>query len=299
MRQITFGDERELVVINDGGICGKSNPVTAFIIDTNSGSLSKKAQWVSNCSPYIFATAQGHYAVVTNAGMTVYSRALADVIANRADIAAVRSSPDGRVLGVWKQLPGQALNYLVDADTLRSTGVEVANRNVVSVSATSMAHLVSRIGSPDQVLIITNGKLTQLEYDTKCGLVYPQFLSSGVIAIFGCNRIAAINLAGIELFSKQDVGYPGGSGIAAVSRNGNRFAFRQAIEKSSGDGPDKILGERITVFDVEALKAIFRIDVESLRGLDSPAHASGIALSPSGTLLAIDSEGFTQLFRVP
>src|SRR5260370_15345158 len=69
MRQIAFGSQGELVVINDGGVCGKSNPVTAFVIDTNSGKLLKKANWVSNCWPYIFATAQGHYAVVTNTGM--------------------------------------------------------------------------------------------------------------------------------------------------------------------------------------------------------------------------------------
>ena len=85
---------------------------------------------------------------------------------------------------------------------------------------------------------------------------------------------------GGELFSEQNVGYPGSSQIAAASRNGKRFAFRQAVEKSSGDGPDKIVTERITVFDIEARKAVFLINIERLRGLASPAHASGIALSP-------------------
>jgi hypothetical protein len=299
MRQIAFGSQGELVVINDGGICGKSNPVTAFVIDTNSGKLLKKANWVSNCWPYIFATAQGHYAVVTNTGMAVYSQGLADVITSRSDAAAERGSSDGRVLGAWKQLPGQAVNYLIDADTLRSTGTEVANRNVDAVSANSMAYVVSRMGSPNQVLILTDGKSTQLEYETKCGLVQTQFVSSDVLAIFGCNRITVINAAGVELFSDQNVGYPGSSRIAAASRNGKRFAFRQAVEKSSGDGPDKIVAERITVFDIEGRKAVFRVNIERLCGFASPAHASGIALSPAGTLLAIDSEGVTEVFRVP
>jgi hypothetical protein len=299
MRQIAFGSQGELVVINDAGVCGKSNPVTAFVIDANSGKLVKKTNWVSNCWPYIFATAQGHYAVVTNAGMAVYSQGLADVITSRGDAAAERGSSDGRVLGAWKQLPGQAVNYLIDADTLRSTGMEVANRNVDAVSANSIAYIVSRMGSPNQVLILTNGKSTQLEYETKCGLVQTQFVSSDVLAIFGCNRVTVINAAGVELFSEQNVGYPGSSRIATASRNGKRFAFRQAVGESSEDGPDKIVAERITVFDVEAHKGVLRISIERLRGLASPAHASGIALSPDGTLLAVDSEGVTEVFRVP
>ena len=87
------------------------------------------------------------------------------------------------------------LNYLIDADTLRSTGTEVANRNVDAVSANSFAYIVSRMGSPNQVLILTNGKSTQLEYETKCGLVQTQFVSTDVLAIFGCNRVTVINAA--------------------------------------------------------------------------------------------------------
>jgi hypothetical protein len=68
LRQIAFGSNSELVVLNDSGICGESNPATAFVVNSTSGKLLRKANVVTNCWPYTFATAKGNYAIVTSRG---------------------------------------------------------------------------------------------------------------------------------------------------------------------------------------------------------------------------------------
>jgi hypothetical protein len=231
--------------------------------------------------------------------MTVYSPGLTEIVTTKPDVAAERISADGRVLGAWKQVPGAAVTYLLDADTLRPTGHEISNHKVDSVSAEEMAYIVTRLGSPDEVVILGNENVTRLEYETKCGMVQVQLLSSDVFAVFGCNRLKVVNATGTELFSDTNVGYVGGGGFAGVSRDGKRFALRRPLEKSVGDGPNSIVSERVAVYDVEARKSIFAVELDRLRGLDSPAHASATALSPDGRILAANSEGVLEIYQIP
>ena len=61
--------------------------------------------------------------------------------------------------------------------------------------------------------------------------------------------------------------------------------------------------ERFTVFDVNLRRAIFVAESYDLKGYDlkglSAGHPSGYALSPDGTLLAINSAGTVRLFALP
>jgi hypothetical protein len=300
MRQITFGSTNELVVINDSGLCGKSNPVTGFVFDSTSGKLLNKAKWVGNCWPYIFGTAQGHYAAVTNEGIAVYSPGLKRTLAVAPEVGVERISADGRTLGAWKQIPGHAQTYFLDAETLQPTGSQFLDKNVLSIFNDSIAYKVSKSGSPDNVILLENNKSTFLEYQTKCGLADAQFVSSSVLVISGCNRVRVIDKVGDELFSDDKVGYPGNSSFAAASRDGNRFALRKALVTSrDAEEADQICTERVTVYDIKQRKAVFAVDLQQLRGMDAPGHASSVALSPDGSLLATDSEGIVEIYRLP
>jgi len=297
MRQIAFGSANELVVINDGDVCGKSNPVYAFVLDSISGRLVGQSKWISNCWPYIFATANGNYAVVTNDGMSVYSPGLKAILASSAEAAAEVVSPDGRTVAAWKRVPGHGVTYFLNADTLRPTGHEFLDENVVSVSLDTIAYVAVRSGSTDEALFLDDGRSKAHTIETKCGLIHGRFLSPDTLAILGCDGIRVVSRQGEDLFSVGESGQIGDTEIAAVSRDGSRFATSR-IFHTSGD-IERICGERITVFDLHARKAIFAIDLDKLRDLEAHAHASGIALSPDGLQLAVDSEGIVQGFRLP
>jgi hypothetical protein len=297
MRQIAFGSANEVVVINDGDVCGKSNPVHAFVLDSRSGRLVGEANWMSNCWPYIFASAGGNYVAVTSDGMSVYSPGLKAIRAKLPEAAAEMISSDGRVVAAWKSIPGHGLTYFLDADTLRSTGHEFLDKNAVSVSQDTIAYLATRSGSTNQVLFLDDGTTRARAIETECGLIHARFLSPDVLAILGCDSVRVVSRKGEDVFSLVGLGQIGDTEISAVARDGSRFAISR-IFHTSGD-IERICGERIVVFDLRARRAVFAIDLTNLRGLTAHAHASGIALSPDGTQLAVDSEGIVQAFGLP
>ena len=83
--------------------------------------------------------------------------------------------------------------------------------------------------------------------------------------------------------------------FAAGSREGNRFAVIQHFQRP-GD-PPTICSERITVFDVIQRKPVFVTDISDLKGLTA-GQSSGVALSPDGSSLAVDSAGVVRLFAL-
>jgi hypothetical protein len=297
MRQIAFSRRDELVIVNDLGVCGKSNPVHAFVLDSGSGTVLNETKWTSNCWPYIFATAQGNYAAVTADGITVYSPGLKKVLASAPQAAAEVASPDGRTLAAWKQIPRHGLTYLLDADTLQPTGHEFLDRNVASVSADAIAYLATNSGSPNEIVFLDDGKSKLSAIATECGLAHARFLTASELVVLGCNRLTVSNIQGSELFSESGTGYVGSTEVGGSSLDGRRFALIREFD-DSGD-PAHICIERITVFDVATRKPIFAVDLRELKGSYAHAHASGIALSPDGSLLAVDSEGMVQVFEMP
>ena len=296
MRQIAFGDNSEVVIINDGNICGKSNPVQAFVIDTFKGALSRQTSWSSNCWPYIFSTAKGNYAAVTSEGMSLYSPGLKTVLAKAQDAAAELSSPDGRIIAAWKQVPSHGVTYFLNADDLRPIQREFLDKNVLSVSANRIGYVVTKLNSTNQVWILDDGESKPTEIATQCGLTHARFLSTDRLAILGCNHIQVFAITGAMLFQDEGYGFIGDSDIAAISRDGNRFAMIQSFH-TEGD-IERICAERITVFDVQTQKPVFVVDRKELAGFDAHAHSSGVSLSPDGAQLVIDSEGLVSGFQL-
>src|SRR5687767_6514738 len=115
-------------------------------------------------------------------------------------------SPDGRRITVWRAVPGRAVTAFLDTDTLQATGAEFINKHVS---------------------------------------IRPRFVSSDVLAVFGCGRLEVITTQGRKLFTTaipdQD------RWVAPASRNGRRFALVGTYESAAHWS--KPCFERVKVLD--------------------------------------------------
>jgi hypothetical protein len=300
-RQIAFGSNDELVVVRSEETCNSETAVNAVVLNAQSGEIVDYAAWWTKCWAYVFPTAQGRYAVVTNNGMALYSPGLKEVVATIADVAADKATPDGRLLAAWRSIPGHGVTWFLDADTLRSTGTKVLDQYARSVAENRVASLAYPLG-PDQrphneSVYFSDGKSTVPVYDTGCPKQSQvQFISSDTMAVLACGRLRVVNATGGELFS-EEVNPSQGSTLSAISRDGRRFALRQVFERP-GDPPTTCT-ERITVFDLQQRRAVFAVDLNDLKGMTAGSPASGVALSPNGSLLAVNSRAVVRLYRLP
>ena len=289
-RQIAFGSSAELVVAKDSGPFAKPNEVHGFVLDAKSGKILREAHWTSGSWPFLFATANGKYGVVTEAGMALYSQGMQSAIVTGTH-AADKVSPDGRYLSATESIPGHGVTIFIDAETLKPNGTQFQDIYVWSIADNRVAYSAFR-GEKGVVLVKDNTKQIP-EYETDCKDVRPNFITSDLLAVLGCERLDVVSLTSGKTFTstlkRADAFF------AAVARDGNRFAVIQAFARP-GDPPSLLL-ERVTVFDVTRQKPVFTRDISDLKGSTTGA-SSGVALSPDGSSLAINSAGVVRLFAL-
>ena len=289
-RQIAFGSNSELVVAKDSGPFAKPNEVHGFVLDPKSGKLLREAHWTSGSWPFLFATSSGKYAVVTEAGMTLYSQGLQSAIATGIHTAD-KVSPDGRYLSAPESIPGHGVTIFIDAETLKPNGTRFQDTYVWSIADNRIAYSAFR-GKEGVVLVGDN--IRQLpEYQTDCKDVRPNFITSDLLAVLGCERLDVVSLTSGKTFTFALRGSE--AFFAAASRDGTRFAVMQVFTRQ-GDPPSLSL-ERVTVFDVARRKPVFATDIFDLKGSTTGA-SSGVALAPDGSSLAINSAGVVRLFAL-
>lgn len=291
VRQIAFGSNDELVVAIGSGPFAKPNMVHAFALNTKDGRVIAKADWESNNWPFLFATSKGEYAVVNKRGMELFAAGLKKTDTIVPDAAADKASPDGHYLAVSTTVPGHGVIYFLDATTLKPTGTQIRDTYAWSVGDNSIAATATRSGKT--IVEFDDGRRSA-EYQSECSGVRPQFISENLVALLGCDGVEVVSVSGTKVFAGRLDGAPS-YGVAA-SRNGNRFVVSQQFERP-GDPPSNC-AERFTVLDVNLRRAIFVTESRDLNGL-SAGHSSGYALSPGGTLLAINSAGRVRLFALP
>ena len=292
-RQIAFGSNDELVVSSDSGPFTKPNTVHAWVLDAKHGSLIGETDWISNFWPYIFATAQGEYSVVTDKGLALYSARLRQIKATAAD-AADKISPDGRFLAISKTTPGHGIVLLLDSSTLKPTTAKFLDTYAFSVAEGRIAYSAFINGARNASVIVQTVEKRLPHYQTGCREVRPHFVSAETLAVLGCSQVEVISAGGEKLFST-----PLGQALAyfvSASRDGRRFAVLQQFERP-GDSPS-LCRERVTVFDIARRKAVFVVDVTDLEG-SSQGASSGAALSPDGSRLAVRSGSVVRLFALP
>lgn len=291
VRQIAFGTNDELVVASDSGPFAKPNVVHAFALNTRDGGVIARADWESSSWPFLFATSRGEYSVVTKRGMELFAPGLKKTDTIGPDAAADKASPDGRYLAVSKTVPGHGVTYFLDATTLKPTGMEIRDKYAWSVGDKTIAATATRSG---KTIVEFDDGQRSAEYQSDCNGVRPQFIAQDFVALLGCDGVEVVSVSGAKIFAERLVGAP--SYLVAASRNGVRFVVSQQFERP-GDPPSNC-AERFTVFDVNFRRAIFVTESHDLNGL-AAGHSSGYALSPDGTLLAINSAGRVRLFALP
>lgn len=289
-RQIAFGSDAELVVANDSGPFMKPNAVRGFVIDAKNGSVLREVHWTSDSWPFLFATSSGKYAGVTQGGMAVYSQGLQSILATGSHVAD-KASPDGRFLSATETIPGHGATILIDADTLKPNGTEFRDTYVWSIADNRIAY--SALRNSRGIVLVTSVPKQLAEYETNCNDARPNFITSGLLAVVGCKQIDVVSLTSGKVFSSVVEGDQ--SFFAAASRDGSRFAVMQTFE--SAGAPPRLSKERVTVFDVLRKRPVFVTDVSDLRG-STTGESSGVALSPDGSTLAVNSGGVVRLFAL-
>lgn len=290
-RQIVFGSMAELVVANDANTSfARPGPATGFVLDTTSGQIVSKATWRAKSFPYIFATDVGHYAVNTENGLALYAAGLR-MVKVTVPYSVKLASPDGTSFAARKSVPGpHGVTYFLNAETLQPNGVEYLDKSVDSICRDRIAYTpfikssnTVRVRSPSDVVST---------YNTDCSEPRPHFLSMNVLAVSGCDRVDVIDTNQGLRFSHRTDAHD--TNFAGASRDGSRFVIAEAFY-GRGHHP-KLRFERFTVLDVEARTSVLTVEIRKLRGRRT--GASGAALAPDGSLLAINSLGVVQLFKV-
>jgi hypothetical protein len=116
------------------------------------------------------------------------------------------------------------------------------------------------------------------------------FVSDSVLAISGnCAHLFLVRAGEIT----QEISAPAyrfGSDFRA-SRRGNRFAFSRSQSISN---TDRIFNLEVCVYDIERKRIIFTVPVNPL-----PQHKLGFALSPDGSLVALQSDNLLRVWSLP
>jgi hypothetical protein len=288
IRQIAFGSADELVVVGAESLFPEPGLVRAFVLDAKSGRIADTTQWTGKGSAYIFPTAKGDYAAVTEAGLVLYSPGLKEALA-KSPHSARRASPDGRSLAAWMQVPGHGLTLFLDTANLRPTGAEFLDENVESISRECIA-IIGIAAGADGILVECPAE-TKTAYRTGYSESQPRFVSEDVLAILGRDRVDVINAAAERLFTYST---DGDATFVSASRDGSRFAIVEAFFGYGIHG--KLRSERFTVYDVGSRHPIFSTVITELRGQEF--GRSGAALSPDGSALAVNSLGIVRLFNL-
>jgi hypothetical protein len=294
-RQITFGDNSELVVTTGGGSFNSPGDVHGFVIDAKAGTVKREAAWQARAWAYIFGTADGDYAVLTDKGVSLYSPGLLTVLTTAAHEAPTYITPDGQYLAAWEQRPGpHGTIYFLDSRTLKRSGPEFVDKNLESVAPDRLATTVLIVQSHAMEVQILSRQGMIGQFEAGCGEGRPRFLSADLLAVLGCQQIQVATTQGNLLFTAKLEGWL--PYLAAVSRNGNRFAVLEQFSRP-GD-PATLCWERVTVFDVTKRQAIATVALDDLNGMTEGPYASAVALSPDGSRLAVDSRGVLRIYSI-
>ena len=288
--QIAFGSPEELVVVRDTGTARKPVEVRAFVIDTISGKLVGQREWTRKSGRgNITATADGKYLSYTSDGQDVFTAGLAT--SERISQAVRMVSPDGRYFTTWEAVPGHSITRFFDAASFAPTGAEFTSKTVDSIAADRIAYMTV-LGDKRRAAVAETVPSRAYAFTTTCKEIRPRFISDEVLVVFGCDRIDVVTRLADRLFSADLE--RGTRWIAPASRDGSRFAI-QSPQFGGGEFA-RIRSETVRVFDVQQRREVFMITVQEGHGQNGE---SGIALSPDGMALAVNSVGIVQYFRLP
>jgi hypothetical protein len=257
---------------------------------------------------------------------------LSQLLPSSGSLGGIAESPSGKSLVIQFRLESTALCLKIHTDTLESSETPcgtldtftasddgiVAPENLADGEAlrefrpggASIEYGVAIPNAPSDAHGQTRETATIVTLCDPCAGI-PQFINNETIAVYTPTNIRIMDRAGkIKLTQKFDVankwidefGRP-----IRPSANGQRFAVASnalklpatkdasfAIHVSTGDIPAEFPKE-VEIYDLRAAQWIYTLQINTV-------HLSqiwGLALSPCGEKLAIDSGGTIQVFSLP
>lgn len=298
---LAFGSNSELVVmdhwVNDPSVDPNEGSTRAFVIETKSGSVVRKRSWMRKRSGIgspggvVLATASGNYAI-HDKGTVLYGSGLAEEIARSPHWVEKISQGGARFAAPTRPVKAEVW-ISMDAETLAEAGVlQGFQRNRSSLSDHRLASLVLRAGQ-EPAIEIESIDAKPVRYLFPAGEKWPVFVSETRLVVVGMPRSDLVGIDGALVLSGL-AGWEPHQVRVTPSRGGRRMA----VTEGSYSGHWSLLkAERITVYDLEMATPIWTVKHNLMKGAFS-GH-SGIALSPDGSLIAINSSGIITLYRLP
>lgn len=290
VHQLAFGSRGELVILGRPSRRGPILRVLAYVLDARTGKLLGQREWKTISEPFIAGTVTGNFAVNWEHGTVLYSAGLESEI-RTSEIFVQMASPDGRRLAAQHIVNGRNMWIGFDSESLEVDGTSYLSGVAPSISATGVAEAIypPEGGHPVR---IRNQAGDQVDFRPDCKAVNPFFLSDLALAVIGCGQFTIIDTAGHPLLSgRAQLGHD----YFSAARDGSRVVLNEA--RFAGGGHGALRDEVFTVFDLPEGHPVFTVRNKELHGED--LARSGAALSPDGSLLAINSWGIVKVFRLP
>jgi hypothetical protein len=306
----------------------------AIFLDIDSGKILKTLDWpADDPSTGIFPRYDGSFLFFSAEHIVLYSAdweplkelALPQLTSPHSNFAGISESPSGNVLAIrFHQERStnciQLLTATLDASEGPCTTPEVFTVSDDRTENARVGPLVEHSAEPFEIdrsgrsnlpkprlLIQVQGQPIR----TFCNLCTgrPEFLDNDFILVYSFWGFGVFNNFGVEKFSEKFElnGSWIDTGAKAVrsSANGDKFAvaFNESVLSNSvstrfggsqGDMP-ATFADRVQVYDLETERQVYDLKIIKKR----VKEIWGLALSPSGEKLAIDSGGVIQLYALP
>jgi len=304
---------------------GLDHTLHAIFFDALTGEKRAVQSW-SESSEFL-PTHNGSFLVRNNDGLALYSPGFERLRQLPVDCSHQRYgnwcydvwvSPRGRVIFINQGSMGSFTLRKLDADTLDQLGSWTSQRRFL------FEFKADRDSIADERIVTTGNDfhpkalyITDIDrrwpsvrdsrfvlvadpnwheiYRVKLGLVgLPTFIADDLLALCGARSVVLLKPDGSILFEDHTVRWPDYLvGKVVGSSGGRRFAVKVATQLGNfSDFPDIHRFVGVVAYGVPERKAIFKVDHKA-------AWAEDLALSPDGSILAVQHGSSLDLFRVP
>jgi hypothetical protein len=284
-----------------------------IFLDANAGKVRTTKEWsITRSRGGIVPAGDGRFAVLTPAMIALYSPSLEFVkdfklsSEQQTHLWNFYPSPTGKTILVEYHYPESSFQW-IDTDPLqpRPTWSDRVPSDSISDSEIAFARetFVKSTGFVDEVLLRPRAGPEQticrgiVGKGDSCGV--PQFLSNNVLALLMPHGVSVVPKTGGDALLKASfrddewLGRP-----LHPSVDGKRFAMTVWAHKGGSaffDIDSHSVLKRVVVYDMPSRQAVYTLDAKQQKIKD----ASGVALSPDGSLLAILTDGILEVYQIP
>ena len=287
---------------------------TVFL-DPSSGRVRNQRTWGNAAnSATLQALHDGSFFVQDGDWVRLYSNGLQESLKKNVDVPGdipprFTVSPSGRALYEFQEAYDAKRGWLTRIDVLDPASLVSKQFKVTpghrddTVSDTQVVYWLAAAAEAPLRLFVYNsddaapaksprlfGQTNRSAIDiaeSRCNSA--AFVSNSVLAVTGdCPRLVLTTAGGkiADLYAPE---YRFGGEIQP-SRDGRRFAFARAKAK---DSPTRVRNMELCVYDLTEKEIVFSAPVSPL-----PQHKLAFGLSPDGTMLASQADGFLYVWRL-